>query len=72
MPDFTIDLSAMSPMGRRRVCAAISELAHIEANRITDDLQSYPEGSSAGKEMHAWRDGAIAVQKRAFVIHRES
>lgn len=72
MADFTIDLSAMSPMGRRRVCEAIADVARREANLITDDLPAYNADSDAGKEMHAWRDGAIEVQKMALRVKHES
>lgn len=72
MADHTIDLSAMSPMGRRRVCEAIADIARREANIITDDLPAYDSESDAGKEMHAWRDGAIEVQKQALRVKRES
>ena len=72
MADCTIDLSAMSPMGRRRVCEAIADVAKTQAQIISDELPAYSPCSPAGKDMTAWRDGALDVQKQALRVKRES
>ena len=62
-----LDLSKLSPTGRRDILLTVQALAGHQEVRISNDLKDYAD-SQARSDMEGWRDGAKGLKEACSLL----